>query len=358
MYEELCMKNGKLISLLIGTFLLLVVVIVTNSNRSSLAQAETTPPPEQTNELTPEVTEPATVLPLSATPVPVEVIVTTPTLDPNLLILTATAVAITPGGVQVVPPGQALISPSSSVPQPYSPLGVLETHPAVANIPVRIAYIIASDALPVDNIVSATAASEVMLNYPFVEFNIANTWEEIRRLDATSPIEGIIIHRSMYANSDLEWTAAAARRGVAFALINMHDAELTELWNDNCARQHPINNPFERQQGDYFYTSVLAFLSDNPEDQVLAYQATFDICDMNILYQSGREIQMVNDAHHNLLLSPSGVGGINYVYNTLIGHVLAVRVSRYNFINRHLNPTAASPTIPPVLELLIPTARP
>ncbi|MDX1994297.1 MAG: hypothetical protein SF029_18075, partial [bacterium] len=179
-------------------------------------------------------------------------------------------------------------------------------------------------------------------------------WEDVRRIDAERPIEGIIIHESMFANADIAWTSQAARRGVAFALINLHYRELGQLRNDTCARLHPRNNPFVDVTEDYFYASYIFYLADNSRDRDLAYQSEFDTCVFN--YNLVDQVQVLNDAYHYFLRSEQGVGGITHVYDILFGYVATIRIAEYNFRYRYLTPIATTPTAPP--EVQFPTAQP
>jgi|GEM_PF-1332488 len=351
------MKSYRPFIFVVGTLLLLIATAAVISNRSSLAQESTpeaTAPPEQTIEATSEVVpivSPEAPLVATLPLLPVGTPANTPT--PDALILTATAIGNPQNGGQISPPGQPLTSPSTNsddfVPGEMSASFV----PMAATTPVQVVYVINPNAVSQDSYLKPENALTQTSRY--IDLHIATTWEAVRELDAVEPIEGIIIHESMYANADLEWTAAAARRGVVFGLLNLHQAELTELWNDACARQHPIHNPFKDMGGDYFYTSYLLILSDRLEDRAAAYQGEFDACYPNIspdLIASGG-IQMFNDAHHNRIFPEDGPNGLAYVYDLIIMDIFNVRYFKIEFANPSLPATSVSPTMPPDLDIIL-----
>jgi hypothetical protein len=128
--------------------------------------------------------------------------------------------------------------------------------------------------------------------------DIATTWAEVEQLDAITPIEAIIIHKLAYEAVDKSWTAAAARRGVTIAVINMYAAEQAELRDSNCDRQKSIEDPFASESGSYFLLAVHLIYAENPADSDLdrAIQESYENCKYtatkNGIYEYTKSTQM------------------------------------------------------------------
>jgi len=286
------MKSYRPLLFVVGTLLLLIAAAALISNRSWLAQ-ESTPeapaPPEQTTEPIPEVIPP-TALP-TATTIPIEVIILTPTTDTNSLILTATAQSLvfTPA-----PPNQVLpeIILSTDVAPPlntaHTTIPGMSLDPSITvdtftfpDLPTnyRIVYFIAPDRVADSSFISSANL--------FVERShalVASSWEEVIQLDGEAPIEVFVVHQSAYDLLDFEWTAAAARRGVVLAVVNLYFAEMVNLQNNNCGRQQAATipeNPYIAHNVDYFMIDSFVLLTGNPLEQPLAEAVVYDTCTPN-----------------------------------------------------------------------------
>jgi hypothetical protein len=195
----------------------------------------------------------------------------------------------------------------------------------------RIIYLVDETALAEGSLLSPTGTlGEVS------KAVAATSWEAVIALDAEESIQGLIIHESAYEMVDQAWTAAAWRRGVAFAGINIGYLEYAELRGDECSRRkaETYRLPFT---GDYYFSSVQLAIATNPEQQILLDESILTLCKKN----------------HGIPSYTGRSGGNGHLSNErdiysfvakIIGDIEKVKDMRYNFENRF------SPTPVPTFE--------
>jgi hypothetical protein len=104
----------------------------------------------------------------------------------------------------------------------------------------RVAYLAQENSIAADNLVATGV-------------ELASTWEEAMSLDASAPLQAIVIHSSAVGSVDSEWVHAAYRRGVIVVGVDLFFPELSALTGDNCTLRHGIaTNTANTHSGDYF----------------------------------------------------------------------------------------------------------
>lgn len=194
----------------------------------------------------------------------------------------------------------------------------------------QIVYFVAPGAIPEGNITSPRN-----LLGQITQAKIAYKWDDVIGFDVQKPIEALIVHKSAYELVDKNWTAAAARRGVVIATINMYAAEQAELRNSNCDRQNPKQSPFKPEQ-DYFLVAVYLIQTENPADLDRILEGSYANC--KIGESTGRIYESSRGTHLTLGTEDE----VEALTNSLIGAIDLVRDAKENFANLSM-----SPTLPP-----------
>lgn len=160
-------------------------------------------------------------------------------------------------------------------------------------------------------------------------------WQRVLKFDAQRPIDALIIHESAYQLIDFSWTAAASRRGVVIAVINMHLPEIAEIINSDCLRQASRRhiNPFAELNA-YYYMDMGLALTDDPTEQHLAEEAVYHGCSRNPAIQS--QVYGIGYATHRPLTTDGEIIALGNVLDTYLRIMYDFKQS---FQNRHLPST-------------------
>ena len=166
----------------------------------------------------------------------------------------------------------------------------------------------------------------------------ATSWQRVLEIASQRSIDALIIHQSAYELIDFSWTAAASRRGVVIAVINMHLPEIAEIVDSDCLRQASTQhiNPFAELEA-YYYVDVGLVLTDDPTEQIRAEEAVYHRCSRDPAIQS--QVHGISYATHRPLTNEGEIIAFSHVLEL---YIEAVYDLRQRFQNRDLPPDVNS----------------
>jgi hypothetical protein len=144
----------------------------------------------------------------------------------------------------------------------------------------RIVYLIAEGAVGADNQFNPENL------WKYGNITAAYTWDSLISLNASQPVEAVIIHESAKDMVDTTWLQAAYHNGVVMAGVNMFFNDLGTLIGNNC--EYPgVANPHTT---DHFVVYSYVLFPDREEDRAAINAGVFGACkdpDLGFRYHYG-----------------------------------------------------------------------
>lgn len=135
--------------------------------------------------------------------------------------------------------------------------------------PYRIIYFLADNAMPADSLLGESRLRATL------GAQAVHRWDEVQRLDESSPIDALIVHKSVLSQVDRGWATRAYQRGVVIAGFNIYAPELAELVGDHCiAKDSFASEPY----AGGFYVIVSRIILGDPNDRARIEAAKSGSC--------------------------------------------------------------------------------
>lgn len=183
--------------------------------------------------------------------------------------------------------------------------------------PYRIVYFLANNAVPADSLLAESRLRATL------GAQAVHHWDEVQRLDKSSPIDALIVHASVLSQVDQEWAMRAYQRGLVIAGFNIYAPELAALVNDPCIATDGFAS--EPYPGSFFVIASHLILGQ-PEDVALI---------RSTLACSGGQVAGVqhwaSDRRGRATDNLRNVDDYNLFARTLVSHIEGVREARRTF---------------------------